>query len=150
MKRTALRRKRAPRDPSGARGFTVIETCIALVILMVVGLGVASLFLYAIRNNSGAGSRALTLAVAQQQMEELRGATFANIDSAITAGGGSSKTVTMAGQQFTVTTTVTSTTTLKTIVIDVSAINKGTATWISTPVEFIVTRATPNTGSYLK
>jgi Tfp pilus assembly protein PilV len=156
MRRTALRIRRARHDPSAARGFTLIETCIALLILMVVGLGVASLFLYAIRNTSGAGSRALTLAVAQQQLEELRGATFDNLEATVTAGGGNSKIVTMAGQQFNVQTTVTATpaapatATMKTVVIDVSARYSGPVAWISVPVRFVTTRATLRAGSYSK
>lgn len=53
-------------------GFTLIETTIAMVVMMVVGLGATSLFLYAIRNNSGGEERSQALAIAQQRLEELR------------------------------------------------------------------------------
>lgn len=151
-----MRYIRAKRDQSKDGGFTLIETCIALLILMIVGLGVASLFLYAIKNNSGAGSRALTLAVAQQQLEELRGATFDNLETAVAAGGGSPKVVTMAGQQFNVQTTLNYTpaappnATTKTVVIDVSAVTNGSVAWIGVPVRFVTTRVTPRSGSYSK
>lgn len=151
-----MRDTRAKRAQGKSGGFTLIETCIALLILMVVGLGVASLFLYAIRNNSGAGSRALTLAVAQQQLEELRGATFDNLEAAVTAGGGSPKVVTMAGQQFNVQTTLNYTpaappnATTKTVVIDVSAVTSSPVAWIGVPVRFVTTRVTPRSGSYAK
>lgn len=151
-----MRPRRAQRGSSTTRGFTLIETCIALLILMIVGLGVASLFLYAVRNTSGAGSRALTLAVAQQQLEELRGATFDNLEATVTAGGGSPKIVTMAGQQFNVQTTFTytpaapATATMKTVVIDVSARYNGNVAWIGVPVRFVMTRSTLRAGGYSK
>ncbi|HKP71986.1 MAG TPA: prepilin-type N-terminal cleavage/methylation domain-containing protein [Pyrinomonadaceae bacterium] len=58
------------------KGFTLIETCIAMVVMMVVGLGATSLFLYAIRNNSGGTDRALALALAQERLEDLRSVEF--------------------------------------------------------------------------
>lgn len=61
---------------SGASGFTLIETTIAMVVMMVVGLGASSLFLYAIRSNSGGESRSQALAVAQQRLEALRTVGF--------------------------------------------------------------------------
>src|SRR5438128_10904069 len=59
-------------DNTSDRGFTLLETSIALVVMMVVTLGTASLFLYAIKNNDGPHDQALALAVAQQRMERLR------------------------------------------------------------------------------
>jgi Tfp pilus assembly protein PilV len=158
MKRVALRRRQVERDPAGQRGFTVIETCIALVILMIVGLGVASLFLFSIRNNAGAGNRALVLAVGQQQLEELRGVTYSNLETAVTAGGGTSKTVTVAGQPFTVATSfayspagaTSATATMKTITIDVNSNAKGNLAWITVPVRLVMIRSTSNVGSYSK
>jgi Tfp pilus assembly protein PilV len=58
------------------RGFSLIETCIALVVLMIVALGVSSLFLYAVSNNTGANDRELSMAVAQQRVEWLRSIPF--------------------------------------------------------------------------
>jgi type II secretory pathway pseudopilin PulG len=57
---------------SGARGFTLLETTIAMVVMMVVGLGASSLFLYAVRSNSGGESRSQALAIAQERLELLR------------------------------------------------------------------------------
>jgi type II secretory pathway pseudopilin PulG len=54
------------------RGFTLVETTIALVIMMIVGLGAASLFFFAAKNNVGANDRELAMAVAQKRMEWLR------------------------------------------------------------------------------
>src|SRR5438477_7412302 len=58
------------------RGFTLIETSIALVIMMVAGLGVVSLFVYSIGYNSGGTDRAIAISVAQQQIEQLRSVPF--------------------------------------------------------------------------
>ncbi len=93
------------------RGFTLIETSIALVVMLIVVLGAASLFTYAMANNSTARDRELSMAVAQQQMEQLRNATFANINSRVTAMGGANMTVTSAGRPYTVATTVVDTVT---------------------------------------
>jgi prepilin-type N-terminal cleavage/methylation domain-containing protein len=60
----------------GERGFTLIETAIALVIMLVMALGAASLFAYSVYNNSGGNDRAQTLAIAQQALERLRHAKF--------------------------------------------------------------------------
>lgn len=57
-------------------GFTLIETSIALVIMMVVGLGAASLFAYATNNNSAANDRELAMAIAQKRLEWLRNMPF--------------------------------------------------------------------------
>jgi Tfp pilus assembly protein PilV len=57
---------------SSERGFTLIETTIALVVMMIVGLGAASLFFFAASNSMGANDRDLAMAVAQKRMEWLR------------------------------------------------------------------------------
>ena len=92
-------------QPTGAadaagreRGFTLIETCIALLVLMVAALSIASLFTYAIQYNTGANDRALAQAIAQQRMESLRKTPFDQIAS-------STSTVTSAGRTFNVVTT---------------------------------------------
>lgn len=56
----------------GERGFTVIETTISLLVMMIVGLGTASLFIYSVRNNTGAAARTQAIAYAQQMMERVR------------------------------------------------------------------------------
>src|SRR5258708_9132508 len=58
------------------RGFTLVETSIALFILMVAGLGLASLFTYSIQNNSGGNDRAVAMSIAQQQIEQFRSVPF--------------------------------------------------------------------------
>jgi Tfp pilus assembly protein PilV len=108
------------------RGFTLIETMVALCVLMVSVVGVASLGAYAIAYNSGAGSRELALMVAQQQMEQLRSVPFN--DASLNASTGAS-TVTSGGQNFAVVTTVVDalsagTPALKTITIQVTPQNQ--------------------------
>src|ERR1044071_1318738 len=58
------------------RGFTLIETSIAMVTMMVAGLAVSSLFVFSMQNNVGGNERALAMAVAQQQLEQLRSVSF--------------------------------------------------------------------------
>ena len=100
-------------------GFTLIETCIALVFMMIVFLGVAPLLVYAVNYNSAAAIRAGALAAAQQKLEQLRATTFANCAS-------STETVSVGQtgnglQTYTLDTTVVNTSsTLKTITIVVT------------------------------
>jgi len=61
---------------AGERGFTILETTIALVLMMIVALGSASLFSFSIYNNSGASDRTASLAIAQQALEAIRNARF--------------------------------------------------------------------------
>lgn len=58
------------------KGFTLIETTVAMLVMMVVGLGATSLFLYSVRYNSGASQRSIAMAIAQQRLEVLRGADY--------------------------------------------------------------------------
>src|SRR6266404_7781731 len=108
---------------TGENGFTLLETTIAMLLLMIVALGSASLFSFSIYNNSGGSDRALSLAIAQQAMEALRGATFngTTTDARLNAG-----TVVQNGvirgdnRSFTVTRTVVdNSTTLKSITLTV-------------------------------
>jgi prepilin-type N-terminal cleavage/methylation domain-containing protein len=113
----------------GERGFTLLETTIALLLMAIVGLGAASLFFYSVKNTETAGDRELAMAVAQQQMEELRNADFASADLAATAG--TTVTLTSAGRSYTVLTVITD-----------SNVVSGQAT-----TKTITVRATPNADS---
>ena len=109
---------------SDERGFTLIETSIAMVIMMIAVLASASIFAYSIKNNSGASDRELAMAVAQQGIEQLRNASFT--DTALNATTGTTATVTRAGRNYTVQTiiedsnTVSGQPTLKTITVQVT------------------------------
>jgi len=131
------RRPRATGE-GGERGFTLIETAIALVVMMVATLAVASLFVYAIKYNSGAYNRALAIAVAQRQMEKLRKSNF---DEVIAS---TQPDVKSANRHFTVSTAVTGTT-LKKITVTVTPRGSG---WASTPVTIISQRSATGTGAY--
>jgi len=86
-------------------GFTLLETSIAMVLLAIVGLGVASCFFFAAKNNSSARDRELAMAVAQQQMEQYRNLRFN--DPGLTATAGTSATVTRGGRSYQVLTNIT-------------------------------------------
>src|SRR5258708_13679113 len=47
-----------------------------MVIMTVAGLGVVSLFVYSISNNTGGNDRAVAISIAQQQIEQLRSVRF--------------------------------------------------------------------------
>ena len=103
------------------KGFTLMETATALLVMMIGGLGICAVFAYAIKNNTGSRDRATAIAVAQQQMERYRTLTF--LDAALAAGPATTTTVASAGRTFTVRTTITDTTaSLKTISIEVTPI----------------------------
>ncbi|HKV33695.1 MAG TPA: hypothetical protein VJP89_05230 [Pyrinomonadaceae bacterium] len=105
--------------PRQEKGFTLLETACALLVMMIGGLGICAVFAYAIKNNTGSRDRAAAIAVAQQQMERYRTLTF--LDAGLTAGPATTQTVDSAGRTYQVTTTITNTTTsLKTIQIDVT------------------------------
>ncbi|PYS78944.1 MAG: hypothetical protein DMF66_04525 [Acidobacteria bacterium] len=71
----------APRQ----EGFTILETVVALLIMMVVGFGAVSLFVFSMNYNSGAADRARALALAQQRMEILRGTDYSNLSTVVSA-----------------------------------------------------------------
>lgn len=60
-------------------GSTLIETVIALIIMLIAGLGVASIFLYTSRFNAGGNERAVAIALAQEQMEMKRAVPFKDL-----------------------------------------------------------------------
>jgi len=92
---------------SNEAGFTLLETTIAMVLLAIAGLGVAACFFYAAKNNSSARDRELSMAVAQQQMEQFRNASFS--DAALNATAEVSSTITRGGRRYVVLTTITDT-----------------------------------------
>ena len=135
----------------GERGFTLIETSIALVVLMVAALAIAALFSYAINYNSGAYERALSLAIAQKRMEKLRKGSFAEVvssteDVPATEVMTSTSTGSPAARYFYVETIVTGTT-LKNITVRVTPETTGQK-WTGSPVTIVSQRANTTTGSY--
>src|SRR5262245_6350525 len=88
------------------RGFSLLETSIAMVVMFVAVLGSASVFAYSIRNNSGANDRELAMAVAQQKMEQLRSVSFTDSTLNATSNEGTTNSLTRAGRTYTVVTNV--------------------------------------------
>ena len=110
-------RSRSGKGLSNEQGFTLMETAVSLVIMMVVGLGVASVFAYATSNNGRADDRELAMAIAQARLEWLRtipfnlqtrGVAFSypNGGLAATNTSGVQETVTNAGRSFRVVTVI--------------------------------------------
>ena len=105
------------RTNSAQRGFTLLEAAIAMVVLMIIGLGIASLFTYAIQANSRADDRELAMAIAQKRMEWLRTIPFTTqtrtLNYAYPNGGLAqtsvpvNETVTNAGRPYVITTIIT-------------------------------------------
>lgn len=96
-------------DRTGEKGSTLIEVACALVIILVALLGVAFAFTYAINYNAGNSSRSKSLAVLQQEVEQLRAAKFTPTitDTALSGGIKTPKSVTApTGERFTVTISV--------------------------------------------
>src|SRR5262245_35770778 len=105
------------KDSRQQTGFTLLEAAIAMVMLMIIGLGIASLFTYAIRANSSADDRELAMAIAQKRMEWLRTIPFTtqtrhvaysypNGGLEVTDTSGVAETVTNAGRSYTVRTII--------------------------------------------
>lgn len=103
---------------STQRGFTLLEAAIALVVLMIIGLGIASLFTYAIQANGRADDRELAMAIAQKRLEWLRTIPFTTQTRAVaysypngglaaTVTAGVNENVTNAGRRYVVNTIIT-------------------------------------------
>lgn len=82
MNPTQHRDPRAPRlAAQDSRGFTLLETVIALFVMLVVGFGAVSLFIFSVNYNAGASDRARALSIAQRQIETLRSRPYANLSN---------------------------------------------------------------------
>jgi len=134
------------------RGFTLIETCIAMVVLMIVACGVLPLGVYALKYNSAAAIRAGAVTAAQRKLEQMRAGSFTSCVS-------SSEVVAVGptdSQSYTVEVTVTDvTTTLKNIKITVTpqgrstsgGVYSGTDGWMRGQVIVYTKRTTSSMGS---
>ena len=130
------------------RGFTLLETCSALLVMMIGGLGICAVFAYAIKNNTGSRDRAAALAVAQQQMEQYRNLTFLDPGLTATVTNPAAVTVNSAGRTYSVRTTITDTTSsLKTIRIQVTPLLTYDL-WALGTVEISVQRSAFSLGPY--
>ncbi len=129
------------RQPAqGNRGFTLIETVIAMLVIMVALLGLSALFVYGINYNAGAQVRSVAMALAQQRMERLRQSGFDEVVSA------NETDVKSAGYSFTVKTAVATSGNLRTVTVTVTP--KAGSAWATQPVILVTQRAGTGLGTY--
>ena len=97
-------------DLKSESGFTLIETVIAMIVLLVALLGVFITITYAISYNAGNSTRTKTLAALQQKVEQLRSAKFTPTatDNILlgTNAAGTTTTVTVDNMTFNITTVI--------------------------------------------
>ena len=145
---------RTPKNKTakGQGGFTLLETSIAMVVMMVGALACSSLFVFSIQNNVGGSERALSMAVAQQQLEQLRSVTY---EDATLTDGTTNLTVNSSGRTYNVQRVVATETNsdntskqLKRITITVTPQAAG-PNWTRSPVVLVSYRSTLATGSYI-
>ena len=136
----------------------MIEITIAMLILLVASLGVASLFVYAAHNNAGGVTRTLALTVAQQRLEQLRNLPFNSAQLAATVANPAPQTVTRAGGTFRVTTVIVdgaasapapaTEVKRKTITVTVTPLGRRIG-YSAAPVTLVTTRSAATPGPYL-
>ncbi len=136
------------------QGFTLVETTIAMLIMMIAGLGMVSLLVYSIGYNSGGNDRAVAISIAQQQLEQVRSVPFSdstlNVTNSVTTNYGAVATV-RDGRTYRVTKTVTGSNndtsgnpTFKTVTIRVDPTGPG---WAGFPVILRTVRSTTTQGT---
>jgi Tfp pilus assembly protein PilV len=135
------------------RGFTLVETSISMVVMMVAGLAVSSLFVFSMQNNVGGNERALAMAVAQQQLEQLRSVTF---EDATMSAGTTTSTISNGDHNYSVVKTIANETNpngsnkqLRKITITVTPLGGSHGEWTRTPVTLVAHRSTLAAGSFL-
>ena len=140
------------KTPNGQSGFSLLETTIALVVMMVGALACSSLFVFSLQNNVGGSERALAMAVAQQQLEQIRSVSY---EDATLNAGTTTATVRSGERNYTVERTIADETNadnsakqLKRITITVTPQTAG-ANWMRTPVVLVSQRSTLAAGNYL-
>jgi len=136
-------------------GFTLLETCIALVVFLVVLTGIVPLCVFAVKYNSAAAIRAGAITVAQRKLEQLRADSFTSCASSsevVTVGQ------TAASQTYTIDVTVADVSaTLKTIKIVVTpqgrsttgSVYEGNEGWMRGQVIIYTKRTAQGAGSNL-
>ena len=139
-------------NKKGERGFSLVETSISMVVMMVAGLAVSSLFAFSMQNNVGGNERALAMAVAQQQLEQLRSVSFE--DSTMSVGT-TSTTISNGDHNYSVVKAITNETNangsakeLRKITITVTPLGGSHATWTRTSITLVSLRSTLASGSF--
>ena len=136
---------------NGEGGFTLLETSIAMVVMMVGALACSSLFVFSIQNNVGGSERALSMAVAQQQLEQIRSVAY---EDSTLVDGTTNSSVTTGGRTYNVQRQVANQMNpddtpkeLKRITITVTPQAAG-PNWTRTPVVLVSYRSTLAAGTY--
>lgn len=135
-------KKRFETGTKDERGFTLLETVIAFMIVMIASLGVVSVFMYSVNYNAGGSNRLQAIAIAQQQLEQLRAAKFnapvgtvSKTDAVLAAGTTTTTTTGSDGRSYTITT-----------VIDDDVNTTGVQTDTATTLKGITITVTPGNG----
>ena len=137
------------------RGFSLLETCIALLLFLIVLTGILPLCVYAMKYNSAAATRAGAITVAQRKLEQLRADSF---NSCISSSEVMTVGSTAASQTYTVDVTVVNVSaTLKNIKIVVTpegrtttgSVYEGNEGWMRGQVIIYSKRTTLAAGSNL-
>ena len=129
-------------------GFTLLETAMAMVVMMIGGLGIAAVFAYAVKNNTGARDRAVSLAVAQQEVERLRALSFNDVALNATPNTLTPTTIVNGGRRYNLLTTIVDTTAShKTIQVQVTPLSSSDA-WAVQTVQITFERAAFTLGPF--
>lgn len=103
----------AMKKTAGEGGFTLLETMMAFMVVMIASLGVVSVFMYSVNYNAGGNNRLQAITIAQQQLEQLRAAKFnapvgtvSKTDAILAAGTTSTSVTGTDGRPYTVTTVI--------------------------------------------
>jgi len=149
--KTNRRNKTARSDKQDQRGFTLVETCVSMVVMMVAGLAVSSLFVFSLQNNVGGGDRALAMGVAQQQLERLRSVAYEDTTLDV---GSTTSTVTTGERTYSVVKTIAletnddnSSKQLKRITLVVTP-TEGAPVWTRSSVTLVSLRSSLASGTY--
>lgn len=142
------------------QGFSLVEALVAIVILLIVLLGVFSVFTYSIIFNTGNNNRSQALSVLQREVEVMRSAKFTPVTTSTnpdltggvkapreaTAGDGSRYRVeiTVDDDPFTAGVQTVSTSTLKEITIKVSPVQSVAAWQTAVASEIVMRRGRSN------
>ena len=122
-----------------------------MVVMMVAALACSSLFVFSIQNNVGGSERALSMAVAQQQLEQLRSVDYEDstlndltTNFSVTTGG---RTYNVQREVVTEKNSDDTSKELKRITVTVTPQAAG-PNWTRTPVVLVSYRSTLDLGSY--
>lgn len=149
MNTTMRHTKKTKGSPSRQDGFTLLETAVAMVVMMIGGLGIAAVFAYAVKNNTGSRDRAVAIAVAQQEIERLRSLNFNDAALNATPATVVPTTVENGGRFYQLRTSIVNTTpTVKTIRVLVTPIS-GSDGWAVRSVSVSTERAAFTLGPFV-